>query len=116
LSQAVFNVVQCGVDEDPSIIPSTRFNSNGFVNKAMLREVLVSDGNGYYQGHEIYIFFPKNLQNILCLLMRATKEESWLQTTYFTGGLLISAIVFCCWMSYKITAVGELRIRQAVPP
>ena len=55
-------------------------------------------------------------QNALCLLRRATREPSALQTTYFTGGVVISASVFCCWMSYKTTEVAELRIRLAVPP
>ncbi len=56
------------------------------------------------------------MEHTLCLLRRATSEPSALHTTYFTGGVVISARVFCCWMSYSTTDDAELRIRLAVPP
>ena len=52
----------------------------------------------------------------LCLLKRAANEPSVLHTMYSTGGVVISAIVFCCWISYNTTEMAELRIRLAVPP
>lgn len=41
---------------------------------------------------------------------------SLLQIAYLTGGVVISARVFCCWMSKRTTDVGVLSKRLAVPP
>jgi hypothetical protein len=40
-------MIQHRVNEDTSIIPRARLNMNSLLNKAMLREVLVRDGNCY---------------------------------------------------------------------
>ena len=37
-----------------------------------------------------------NDEHLLCLLSNATREPSALHTEYLTGGVAISARVFCC--------------------
>ena len=49
LGKAVFDVIEGGVDEDAGIVPSTRLDSNGFMDQARLREVPVGDRDGYIQ-------------------------------------------------------------------
>lgn len=94
LRQAIFDVVQRRVNQHSRIIPSTRFDSNSLVNQATLAEVLVRNcdslktlSKGTKQG---------KVTDLLCLLSKATKVPSLLQTTYFTGGVVISAIFFPC--------------------
>jgi hypothetical protein len=41
---------------------------------------------------------------------------SALQTTYLTGGVLISASTFCCWMSNSTTEAVDERRSDPVPP
>ena len=95
LRKAVLDVIEGGVDEDAGIVPSTRLDANRLVDEGMLREVLVRDRNGFRQGQ--FLHHPDIVGvNLLCLLRSATSEPSALQTTYFTGGVVISASVFCC--------------------
>jgi hypothetical protein len=47
LWETILYVVQRRVDEDTSIIPRARLNTNSLMNKAMLREIPVRDGNRY---------------------------------------------------------------------
>ena len=114
IPQAVLDVVQGRVDEDTRVVPCARLDADGLMNQAVLREVLVRNGDRYR---------PRSVDTskigriyALCLLMRATMDPSMLQMTYLTGGLLISASVFCCCISYRTTVDVELRIRLAVPP
>ena len=96
LGQTVLDVVQCRIDEYSGVIPCTRFDTYGLMNEGVLTEVLVRNGDRYR---------PRSVDTseigriyALCLLMRATMDPSMLQMTYLTGGLLISASVFCCKM------------------
>ncbi len=79
----------------------------------MLCEVLVGNCDCYKKDERDVV---TNNKYSLCLLSRATREPSALHTTYLTGGVVISAMVFCCWISYSTTEAEELRIRLAVPP
>jgi hypothetical protein len=55
-------------------------------------------------------------KNVLCLLKRATWLWSEDHTIYLTGGVLISATVWRCWISYRITEVGVLRSKRLPLP
>jgi hypothetical protein len=47
LRKSIFNVIQGTVDKNAGVIPSTALDSNGFVNEALLLQILVGDGDGY---------------------------------------------------------------------
>ena len=46
MGEAVFDVVESGIDEDTGVVPSARLDTDGLMNESMLREVLVRDGDG----------------------------------------------------------------------
>jgi len=97
LSQTILDMIQSGVDKDPGIVPSARLYADGFMDQAVLRKGLACNCNGCNvmineESSTSYLI----IINVLCLLIKATKDKSLLHVTYLTGGLLISAIVFCC--------------------
>jgi len=47
LREAVFDVVQGGIDKHTRIVPSTRFDADGLMDQTVSREVLVGNGYGY---------------------------------------------------------------------
>lgn len=89
-------MVERGVNEYTRVVPSTGFDTDCLMNQSMLREVLVGDSDRYKK-HEKDAM--TNKEHSLCLLSRATRDPSALHTTYLTGGVVISAMVFCCWIS-----------------
>lgn len=114
MRKTVLDVIEGGVDEHARVIPCTRLDADSFVDERVMREILVRDGDRCKTVLALYL--PRSGEYSLCLLRSATREPSALHTTYLTGGVVISASVFCCWMSYRTTDDVELRIRLAVPP
>ena len=45
--QSILDVIQCRVNEDSAVIPSTTLDSNGLVNGASLAQSLVRESDGY---------------------------------------------------------------------
>lgn len=108
-------MIQRRVDEHAAVVPCTRLDPNRLVNETALRHGLVGDRDSCSDMLRMAQGVLK-ASNALCLLNKATVLPSAFQITYFTGGVVNSASVFCCWMSYKTTALVELRIKLAVPP
>lgn len=50
LREAVFDVVERGVDKDTGVVPSTRLDADSLMDERVLREALVRDGDGYHTG------------------------------------------------------------------
>lgn len=47
MGETILDVIQSRVNEDARIVPSAGFDTDRLVNKRMLREILVSDGDGF---------------------------------------------------------------------
>lgn len=49
LNQGIFDVVQGGVDQNTSVVPSSRLDPDSLVNKRSLAQALVGNSDGYRQ-------------------------------------------------------------------